>query len=58
MCVRRPPWRGAAAGPSVQVPAARLRLPCQFWSPVFFYLLLLASVSLSLFDLKVACVVH
>ena len=36
MCVRRPPWRGAAAGPSVQVPAARLRLPCQFWSPIFF----------------------
>jgi len=35
MCVRRPPWRGAAAGPSVQVPAARLRLPCQFCSPIF-----------------------
>jgi hypothetical protein len=42
-------------------PFKSLRLASAFhvnFAPLFFYLLLLASVSLSLFDLKVACVLH
>ena len=42
-------------------PFKSLRLASAFhvnFAPLFFYLLFLASVSLSLFDLKVACVLH